>query len=157
MPNVAYMVLHGVYYTSLGAWVGMMLMIAAGAPSVFRILPDRAQAGDVIGAWLRVYYRAALAMGVLAAVAAVLRARVMEPTLWQGPWIPAKAIAAVRYALIALMVLNLLYAGWSVDPEVHRLRSGLPVTREAFDVLHRRSVSLMKANLLSGVGVIFLS
>ena len=157
MPNVPFMLLHGLYYTSLGAWVGMMLMIAAGAPSVFRILPDRAQAGDVIGGWLKVYYRAALALGILAAVAAVFRARVMEPTLWQGPWIPAKVIASVRYALLALMVLNVLYAGWSVDPEVHRLRAELPASREAFDALHRRSVSLMKANLLAGVAVIFLS
>jgi hypothetical protein len=166
MDNVIPMIVRGTYYGALGVWMGMMVMISLGAPVVFRAVPDRSQAGDVVGGWLGVYYKAALVCAVLVAIASVYRMLNWERGLWQGGWCFAKAVAAARTALLALMILNLLYAGWHLDPEIHHIRASFPdlaalpasdPAKAAFDLLHRRSVTLMGLNLLAGAGVIFLS
>ncbi len=164
--NIVPMLVRGTYYGALGIWMGMMVMISLGAPVAFRVVADRRQAGAVVGGWLGGYYKAALACAVLAALASVYRMLNYERVLWQGEWHFDKVVAAARTALLALMVLNLVYAGWWVDPEIHRIRVEVPdllarsaddSARVAFDILHHRSVMLMGMNLLTGAGVIFLS
>ena len=155
--NVLPMLVRGAYYLGLGAWVGSMLMIVAGAPVPFRTLPSRSQAGDVVGGWLKAYYRMGLACAAVAAAATLFRATQWEGGLWKGSWGIEKAVGAVRLSLLALMILNHLYAGWSVDPEVHALKAAGDPARPAFEALHRRSVRLLGANLVSGIAVIFLS
>ena len=159
MPNVAYMLANGLLYGSLGIWVGCMVMVAAGARTVFRILPDRTQAGNVVGGWLDAYDRIGIVCALAAAGTALWRSRMVEVHLWSGPWRPVMAIAATRYALLALMILAHLYAAGSVHPAIRRLR-GLPSgdpARAAFDGLHARSVGILMANLVAGLVVIFLS
>ena len=166
MDNVVPMLVRGTYYGALGVWMGMMVMIVLGAPVIFRTVCERRQAGDVVAGWLGVYYKAALVCAVLVAAALAWRMLNWERGLWQGGWGFAKGVALARTVLLALMILNLLYAGWSLDPEIHRIRASVPdllalppsePVRMAFDALHHRSVTLMGANLLAGVLVVFLS
>ncbi len=156
MPNVPFMILWGCYYASLGLWIGMIAMLATGARVAFTVLPEKTLAGDLVGAWLAKYYPMGAACAAVAAIGSWLRSSHYELSLWQGPWTPQKTIAAARYALLALMILNHLYAGWRLDPEVKRLKA-LPEARERFAALHRREVLLLGINLLCGLAVIFLS
>ena len=156
MPNVPFMIAHGCYYAALGLWIGMMAMLAAGTRTAFDILPEKAMAGNLAGAWLSKYYRMGVVCAAVAAIGATLRSVMAEQGLWQGPPSPQQRIAAMRYGLISLMILNHLYAGWVLDPEVKRLKS-IPEAREAFQSLHRREVLLLALNLLCGLAVIFLS
>ncbi len=164
--NIVPMLVRGTYYGALGVWMGMMVMLSIGAPVVFRVIPDRRQAGDVVGGWLGVYYKAALVCAVLVALASAYRMLNWERGLWQGGWHFAKVVAVARTALLALMILNLLYAGWGLDPEIHRIRVSAPdlmslpagaPARAVFDALHHRAVTLMGLNLAAGAGVVFLS
>ena len=159
MENVLAMLVRGGYYAALGVWVGCMVMISAGAPAIFRTIPAKSQAGDVVGAWLKVYYRIGLACAAAAWFCTLYRYWNWEIAMWHGPWGFAKAVGACRIGLLSQMILNHLYAGWGLDPEIHRVRA-LPEAdpaRAAFGPLHRRSVKLLGANLFAGLAVIFLS
>lgn len=166
MPNWSYMLVNGAWYASLGIWVGAMLMLALGTPHLFKALP-RAQAGDLAGAWIGVQYWLGGICAAVASACAVFRFRSMEVTLWQtAGWPSQKVVAAVRYGLLAFMIVSHLYRWGILDPEIHRIRALLPslagspdeaLARADFGALHRRSVVLMGLNLLSGLGVIFLS
>ena len=156
MPNVPFMILWGCYYASLGLWIGMIAMLAVGARVAFASLPEKGMAGDLVGAWLAKYYRMGALCAAVAAIGSYLRSTHYELSLWQGPWIPQKTIAAARYLLLSLMILTHLYAGWRLNPEVRRLR-GIPEAREAFQALHAREVALLGVALAAGIAVIFLS
>lgn len=141
MPNIPYILVHTLYYAAVGTWLGGMVLLAAAA---------RGQPG--VGHWIRAQDRLGLACGIAAALAALARARMVETALWAGAWTPQKRIAAVRLGLLALMILLQLYAGWSLHPEVDRLR-GQP----GFEGLHLRSVLLMVALMFAAVLVMALS
>ena len=49
LDNILPMLVRGTYYAALGVWVGCMVMIVAGAPVAFRLLPSRSQAGGIVG------------------------------------------------------------------------------------------------------------
>ena len=155
MDTAVPMLGRGLYYGSLGIWMGSILMLSLGSKVAFRLLSDRQMAGNLVGGWLAVYHRLGLVCALGASAAALYRILVWESQLWQGPWNAPKQIALARTLLLALMVLSHLYAGCILHPEIHRLReAGMT---EAFRALHVRSVVLLMANLLFGIAVIFLS
>ncbi|GEM_PF-5275506 len=160
MPNLPFMIAHGCYYAALGLWIGMMAMLAVGARVAFDTLPEKRAAGDLVGTWLAKYYRMGALFAVVAAVGAILRFSMAEQSLWKDvaltPWTPQRWIAFTRYLLLGFMIMIHLYAGWSLDPEVKRLKA-IPEAAEVFRALHAREVLLLGANLLAGIVVIFLS
>jgi len=135
----------------LSAWMGASLLtVAVVAPGAFAVLPSRAIAGVMVGRVLPMVFGSGLALGLLVALAAGLRAA--------SPGAAITALLASAACGVALFGIN---------PRIARLRAdiGGPVDalsmedprRVAFGLLHGYSVAgLGVAMLAAGVSLTFL-
>jgi hypothetical protein len=128
--------------SALGLWVGATVFFSAGVlPVLFTSLAP-SEAGGIAALLFPVYFRAGLAVGIVACVAAALLAR--------GGGVKWKAV-------FALLVVMTLAQGWSaivLHPEMARIR-GVESEVARFQQLHVLSVRL-NAVVLGG-GIVLLA
>jgi len=112
--------------TSLGVWLGGLVLIYIAAPIVFAALhPDRTGAGNIVGAILHAGLRLKL---VLAALALLSEALIFfsPPPLRPSGW-RRSVPAATLFGALALTLLSLLW----LEPRIEELRSQIGVFTEA--------------------------
>ncbi len=126
------------FLASLALWIGAAVFFSAGVlPLLFTSLAP-AEAGRIAALIFPVYFRAGLAVGLVACAAAALLAR-MPGRKWK--------------AVLALLVLMTLAQGWSavvIHPEMALIR-GVDAEVARFQQLHELSVRLNAVVLLGGV------
>jgi len=145
MPNWLHILVNGLYHLGLALWIGGAVALGAlAAPVLFGALP-RQQAGSIFGPTLRRFAKLRLAAVALMIVGAGAKYFVFE-RFAHSPWI------AVRWILIAVLAVTVVYELTVLHPAMERLR-GDP----AFGRLHKRSEALMKIALVVAVGALFLS
>jgi uncharacterized membrane protein len=147
-----------IFVTALGIWVGGMAVLGfIVAPTVFRTVPSRLQAGTIFGSILERFGPMQIGLGVVC-LAALVALRLLGG-------LPNRA-AVIRFGGVALMLILVLISHCYVAPAIVRERQGIvnfdsipPGTpqKAAFDRLHRMSVQLAVATLALGVGVLVCS
>ena len=135
MPNWLHIFVNGLYHLGLALWIGGAVALGA--------LP-RQQAGSIFGPTLRRFAKLRLAAVALMIAGAGAKHVIFE-SFAKSPWI------AVRWALIAVLAVTVVYEIGVLHPAMERLR-GDP----AFQRLHKRSEGLMKASLAVAVIALFL-
>jgi len=153
MPDISYLTLHFFHTLALALWVGGSVAIGAiVAPTAFAELPDRTQAGRVVGRSLRRFDLVVLAC----IVALVVTSGLM--VAWFDRW---SAWYAVEYACIGLMSASAIFSMLVLAPRMRRLGSGLDAgaseAREEFERLHGLSVTALQFNLACGTVAILFS
>jgi len=144
MPNWLHIFVNGLYHLGLALWIGGAVALGAlAAPVLFGALP-RQQAGSIFGPTLRRFAKLRLAAVALMIAGAGAKHVIFE-SFAKSPWI------AVRWALIAVLAVTVVYEIGVLHPAMERLR-GDP----AFQRLHKRSEGLMKASLAVAVIALFL-
>ncbi|HTS11449.1 MAG TPA: DUF4149 domain-containing protein [Candidatus Limnocylindrales bacterium] len=148
-------VLRFLQFLGLGTWIGGIIFLSfVEAPGVFGILPNRDQAGSVVGYSLtRLHY-----IGVIAALLYLIAGLALAKS--------ARFLIAPAAILVVLMLALTLASEFGVRPRMAALRSEMgsidatppenPLRRE-FDRLHRASVQLEASTLLLGVVALFLT
>jgi uncharacterized membrane protein len=144
-----------VFVTALGLWVGGMATLGfIVAPTVFKAVPSRLQAGTIFGSVLHNFgtLQIILALLCLASLVALRLAGVL-----------GNRRAAVRIGLVAVMLALVLVSQFYLSPEIVRERESLigfdsipagTPQKARFDRLHRTSVQLAVGNLLLGFGLL---
>ena len=123
---------------SLALWVGAAVFLSAGVLPVLFANMDSSAAGGIAALIFPVYFRAGLAVGVVACTAAFVLAR-RGGRRWQAV-----------FALLVCMTAAQAWAALVVHPEMARIR-GVEVQVERFQQLHRLSVRLNSVVLGGGV------
>lgn len=149
-----------VHLLSVSLWIGSVAFFSfVAAPAIFRALP-RHQAGDVVGAIFPTYYWIGHALGALALASLVVAVRGAD-----GWSLRTGCVAAV----LAVMLAANLFAGFAVQPKVHKIKVEMrqakaapnaeppPKLKAEFDRLHKRSVQLNAVVLIGGLIVLVLS
>lgn len=126
------------FATSLGLWTGAVVFLSAGVMPVLFMNLEPSDAGRIAALIFPVYFRAGLALGVIACVAAFALMR-SGGRLWQ----------AVFGALI-VMTLAQAWTTLVIHPEMSRIR-GVESSVERFQQLHRLSVRLNSVVLGGGL------
>jgi len=144
-----------IFVTALGIWVGGMAVLGfVVAPTVFRSVPSRLQAGTIFGAILERF--GPMQIGL----AAVCLASLIGLRLLGG--LPNRA-AVIRFGGVALMLVLVLVSHCYLAPTIVREREGIAnfdsipagtPQKAVFDRLHRTSVRLAVATLAIGVAVL---
>jgi hypothetical protein len=125
------------YFSALALWIGSAAFFSAGVlPVLFTSLAP-SEAGAIAALLFPVYFRAGLAIGVVACVAAALLVRV-EGGRWK--------------AVLGVLVVMTLAQAWSaviLHPEMASIR-GVEAEVARFQQLHQLSVRLNSVVLLGG-------
>jgi hypothetical protein len=125
---------------ALGVWLGSMLFFSfLGAPTVFDVLGD--DAGQVVNAIFPKYYVFGVALGGLAALAAVAAGLSTE---FDSNGLGLLALAGIGAA-------NAAYARWVLVPKIDR------AGEDAFAQYHKQSVALNGLTMLAVGGALVLS
>jgi hypothetical protein len=127
----------------LAAWMGASLLtVAVVAPGAFAVLPSRTIAGVMVGRVLPMVFGAGLALGVVVAVAAGVRAA--------SPGAAITALLASSACAVALFGIN---------PRIARLRAeiGGPVDALSMDDPRRVAFGLLHGYSVAGLGVAMLA
>lgn len=151
-----------VYVLALAVWLGGMVVLGAVvAPTTFQVLQasepatGRLLGGAVFGAILSRFHYVAYGAGILTLLALTAMALLG----------PRPVAFAVRWSIVALMLLVALYSGLVVlrgvdalQQEVGGLPSSLPAgdaRRVRFDELHQLSTRLMMVNILGALALLY--
>jgi uncharacterized membrane protein len=151
-----------VYVLALAVWLGGMVVLGAVvAPTTFQVLQasepatGRLLGGAVFGAILSRFHYVAYGAGILTLLALTAMALLG----------PRPVAFALRWSIVALMLLVALYSGLVVLREVDALQQevgGLPSSlpagdarRVRFDELHRLSTRLMMVNILGALALLY--
>lgn len=158
MPNLVFIALHGTWLLLLAIWLGGTVFVTfIAAPTAFAKLPTRAAAGDLVGAMLTKFGRWTLVCIVGLAILGGARLALYENFV---------APVIVRTTLLALAAGTVLAGVVWLEPKLHALRDALsPIDeipesdprRQRFRKLHGLSMMLTLAQLLLGIGVLYLS
>ena len=156
MPNWLHLLTNLVYHLGLAIWIGGSIVLGAlVAPALFGALP-RPQAGGIFGPALRKFAR--LRLGAL--IATIVAAGVKH-VLWEGT---ATVWISLRWAALGALAAAVLYELAYLEPRLEARRVHLTPDmgedhpeRQAFNVLHKRAESLMKASLVAAVAAMLLS
>lgn len=127
----------------VSAWMGAALLtVAVVAPGAFAVLPSRAIAGVMVGRVLPMVFGSGLALGVLVALAAGLRAA--------SPGAAITSLLASAACAVALFGIN---------PRIARLRMdiGGPVDALSMDDPRRVAFGLLHGYSVAGLGVAMLA
>lgn len=159
MPNLPYLFVSLVYNGALAIWIGGILVLGAlVAPTLFGSF-DRRMAGGTFGTILHRFLRLRLV-----AVVALILAAGLRFMLWESPGRSVPSIwIMMRWTLISIMALLVLYELFCLEPAVERSLAGMRANGEEseegrrFRMLHRRSEMLVKASLFTATGALFLS
>lgn len=134
------------YLLATVAWLGAILFFSFGvAPIIFKVL-EPSQAARFVRSLFPRYY----AWGAIAATAALasFTSGVLVTTEYRGPW------ALGQILLLVAVVLANFYCGNTLTPQINAARDAGPGQSGRFDRLHKRSVRLNGAMLLTGVVLI---
>jgi hypothetical protein len=156
MPNWLYLFTNLFYHLGLAIWIGGTLVLGAlVAPALFRNLP-RHQAGGMFGPILRRFARVRVAALLVTLVAAAIKHLAWESGA--AVWI------AIRWAALLFMAATLVYEIGHLERALEARRVHLtpemPETdpqRRAFNALHQRAETLMKASLGAAFAALLLS
>ena len=149
MPNWTFLILHFVHTTALGLWVGGIVAIGVlAAPTTFKLLPNRRQAGTLMGAILRRFDRLVVGCIVALVVTSVLF------ILWYGRM---SRWYAIEYVCIGMMSTSAIYSMLVLAPRIRRLREEHNGDHPDFPQLHRLAVLIMQFNLACGTVALFFS
>jgi Domain of unknown function (DUF4149) len=143
----------------LGIWIGSMIFFSfAVAPSAFAVLPTREMAGVMVTSTIGKIELLGLIIGALLIL--------MHATSWRS----RKSSRAIKTLQAVLLVLMIAAAGLSrfwISPAMVSLRARMgghiddvlatDPLRIQFNDLHRYSVGLMSAAMISGLVVLFLT
>lgn len=156
MPNWPHLVTNLIYHLGLAVWIGGTIALGAlAAPELFRALP-RHQAGSIFGPTLRKFARVRLLAIILVIAAAAVKQLVWERNA--NVWI------SIRWAAIAFMAFAVLYEIGYLEPALEARRVHLTAGMEdshpdrlAFNSLHRRAETLLKATVVAALAAMLLS
>jgi len=147
-----------IFVTALGIWVGGMAILGfIVAPTVFRTVPSRLQAGTIFGSILERFGPMQIGLAILC-LAALVALRLLGG-------LPNRA-ALIRFGGIVVMLTLVLISHCYLAPAIVREREGIvnfdsipagTPQKAVFDRLHRTSVQLAVASLAIGVGVLVCS
>ena len=146
---------------SLGVWLGAIVYLTFGvAPVAFAVAPTRQLAGQIVGQAIAKLYALGYICAAVYAISVVVEQRVVPA----GP--PAGWLLILVGVMVLLVAVNQFVVGrqmqtmragmqqefGSIDqtPKDHPLRSG-------FGRLHGVSSLLMMGNLLTGLGLMFVT
>jgi uncharacterized membrane protein len=157
VPNLGYMAVQSVHLMALCLWIGGTLALGSlAAPTVFRISPTRALAGELMGEIFRRFERIKQACCLALAVTSVVKF-----INWERNW---NVWFGTRYLAILAMISTALIGGWIITPAMGRLRSASasgsdlrPPQAEQFRKLHRASRFLTRAGLFAALVALILS
>ena len=156
MPNWLHLFTNLLYHLGLALWIGGAVAIGAlVAPALFRALP-RPQAGSIFGPTLRRFARlraGALLVTILAAA--------VKFALWERT---ANAWIAVRWAALLFLAASLVYEMTALERGLEARRVHLTPDmpddhpdRRAFNALHKRAETLLKASVVAAMAAMLLS
>lgn len=126
------------FLTSVGLWVGAAGFFSAGVLPVLFTSLEPAEAGRIAALLFPVYFRAGLAVGVVACLAALRLAR-GGGRKWQAV-----------VALLATMTASQAWSTLAIHPEMAAIRGDVARV-ERFQQLHRQSVRLNAVVLGGGI------
>ena len=138
----------------LSAWVGGVAFFSAAVTPILFTALDRAAAGNLLARLFPRYYQWGAVCGS-AALAVLLLLFLFDSG--------SRALRFLQMVLVFLMLSSTFYAGWILEPEIHRLRdervsAPTKIQRDEaerrFQRLHGRSFNLNVAVL--GLGVMGL-
>ena len=136
---------------ALSLWVGTIAFFSAVVAPTILAEMDREAAGKLLAAVFPRYYRAGVVCGV-AALLAVLLLFLFESG--------SRGLRFLQTILVLVMLSSTLYAGWMLQPKIHRLKderasAATPAARadaqKRFETLHTRSVEANLAVLAMGI------
>jgi len=141
-------------FLALSVWLGSDVFLSfVVAPGAFRILPNRDQAGAIVGHSLWWLHLIGVICGVVLLIARLLRTRSFA------------TLAAPAALCVALMIALTVVSQHAVSPRMAALRvemgsiqataAGSPLLAE-FSRLHRISVALESGVLLAGFAALYL-
>lgn len=145
------------YFIALSIWVGGMAVLAfLAAPTAFRELPTRAQAGAFFGHLLAGFSRVELICATVCLIASLVF-HLSKPTF--SGW------AKVQWFLLAFMMVIAGIHDFYVIPQARAIRVETAESPEApseslrsnFAALHRASEILFGLNLLAGMALVGVS
>jgi hypothetical protein len=156
MPNWLHLFTNLLYHLGLALWIGGAVALGAlVAPALFRALP-RPQAGSIFGPTLRRFARlrtGALLVTILAAA--------LKFALWERV---ANVWIAVRWAALLFLAASLVYEMTALERGLEARRVHLTPDmpddhpdRRAFNALHKRAETLMKASVAAAMVAMLLS
>lgn len=158
MPNLGFMAFSFLHLLGLSVWIGGIVALGAiAAPVLFRRLP-RPDAGALFGPMLRVFEKVSIGAAIATVAGAAGRA-------WLGgqnanPWFFARVavLAGMCFFLIAAVVFvhPAVRAVQEANPRISERPDGDPA-RAKFQRLHKLSERLMSAQLVLGLGALFLA
>ena len=147
-----------VFVSALGIWVGGMAVLGfIVAPTVFRTVPSRLQAGTIFGSILERFGPMQIGLAIVC-LACLVALRLLGG-------LPNRA-ALIRFGGVAMMLILVLVSHCYLAPAIVREREGIanfdsipPGTppKAVFDRLHRASVQVSVATLAIGLGVLVCS
>jgi putative copper export protein len=167
IPNFYFMGIQFIHLFALATWVGGIVIIGAiVAPTLFKKIKPRSQAGELMGQILSKFDKVALCCS-----GALIGTGIIKFFTWENltPW------NATRYLAIMVMSGVCLYSVFVVSPRLRTLISqrqadGKPVENEAsgtrpesemprseFSKLHLNSVRLMMVNLVCGTVALLMA
>jgi uncharacterized membrane protein len=151
------MAVQSVHLMALCLWIGGTVALGwIAAPTVFRLSPSRAVAGQVMGEIFRRFDRVKEGCCLALAVTSVLKF-----ITWERNW---NVWFGTRYLAILVMISTAFIGGWVIAPAMSRLRSSSaggsdlhPPHAEQFRKLHGASLFLTRAGLLAALVALLLS
>jgi hypothetical protein len=156
MPNWPHLLINLLYHLGLALWIGGAIVLGAiVAPGLFRVLP-RLQAGSIFGPALRRFARLRAA-----ALLATILAAAVKFAVWERA---ANVWIAVRWAALLFLAATLVYELTSLERALEARRVHLSPDmpddhpdRRAFNALHKRAETLMKASVVAAMAAMLLS
>lgn len=135
---------------ALSLWVGTIAFFSAVVAPTILAEMDRTAAGNLLAAVFPRYYRAGVVCGVAALLAVLLLFLIDSGS---------RGLRFLQTLLVITMLSGTLYAGWMLQPRIHRLReeraAPVPAARaeaqKKFETLHARSVQINLGVLALGV------
>ena len=143
------------FLTGLGLWIGGIVIVAAAAPIIFKILDSRDQAGALVGALLKTFNQ----VKVLC-VAIFLAASLTDYLMWQDG---VTGTLAARYALLGAMVVMAVASAAITTPALHALsrkvgsfdKAASSNARRRFGSIHRVNSTSTAIELFRGITVFY--
>jgi uncharacterized membrane protein len=141
---------------ALGIWVGSIIYLVAVTQGIFATLPNRDQAGAIVG----------MMLGRLHVLGLVAAALYLAAALCLWVFHSTKELTTSALILVVVVAVLTLISQRVVTPRMAALRTQMVSVdatprdnplRVRFDSLHRVSVQLEMATLVIGIGALYLT
>ena len=143
------------FLTALGLWIGGIVIIAAAAPIIFKILDSRDQAGALVGALLRTFNQVKVIC-----IGTFLAASLTDYLMWQDD---VTGTLAARYALLGTMIVMAASSAAITTPALHALsrevgsfdKVASSHARRRFGSIHRVNSTITTIEIFCGMTVFY--